>query len=135
MKLEHIQKALKQNNSTSLRFRETEVRLDIEKILNQKEIFWFQKSRSEWLLIGDRNTSFFHNRTMKMGRQNRIVSLKIKGNEWCHYIKIIRTNAVEYFLLLYTVDPYSIWGFIVKWSFPNQESHIVSDLFVEVNME
>ncbi|KAH1039049.1 hypothetical protein J1N35_040792 [Gossypium stocksii] len=100
MKLERMQKALEQNNNTRLRLREEEVRLGIESILNQEEIFWFQKSKSEWLLTGDRNTNFFYNHTMKRHRQNQIAGLNIEGNEWFYDNEILTRHAVEYFLAL-----------------------------------
>ena len=33
----------------------------IENLLEQEEIHWLQRGRANWLLHGDRNTSFFHN--------------------------------------------------------------------------
>ncbi|PPE02817.1 hypothetical protein GOBAR_DD00130 [Gossypium barbadense] len=41
-----------------------EIRQDLEEVLRHEELLWFQKSRPEGLQNGDRNISYFHNRTL-----------------------------------------------------------------------
>lgn len=66
-----------------LNSREPTSRLELEHILNQEELFLVQKSRSEWLSNDDRNTTFFHRRTLKRIRHNKIEALLIEGLSWC----------------------------------------------------
>eukprot|EP00253_Pinus_taeda_P022189 PITA_22189 len=47
-----------------------------ENLCKQKEIFWRQKSRVQWLKEGKRNTRFFHTSTMANKAHNRISSIK-----------------------------------------------------------
>ncbi|XP_038973680.1 uncharacterized protein LOC120105382 [Phoenix dactylifera] len=47
-----------------------------DSLLRQHEIFWRQKSRIQWLLEGDRNTSFFHQATVIRRHQNRIKAIR-----------------------------------------------------------
>eukprot|EP00253_Pinus_taeda_P034089 PITA_34089 len=50
------------------------------RIYANKEIFWRQKSRVQWLKEGERNTRFFHRSTLANQAHNRISS--IKDEEW-----------------------------------------------------
>lgn len=38
------------------------VRSEINELLHQEEVFWRQWSKAVWLLAGDKNSKFFHNR-------------------------------------------------------------------------
>ena len=41
------------------RSRQKKVLVLIENLLDQEEIFWLHRGRANWLMHGDRNTSFF----------------------------------------------------------------------------
>ncbi|KAG8495702.1 hypothetical protein CXB51_013535 [Gossypium anomalum] len=41
-----------------------------------------EKARCDWLVFGDRNTGFFHRRTLQRRKHNRIVALKNQAGEW-----------------------------------------------------
>lgn len=43
---------------------ELEVREDLESVLCHKELLWSKKERCDRLFLGDRNTIFFHRRTL-----------------------------------------------------------------------
>lgn len=51
-------------------------------ILDQKEIFWRQRSKQLWLSAGDKNMKYFHAACNKRRRTNRIVKLKDDDGEW-----------------------------------------------------
>ena len=53
-----IQRALESYYSKGLLNLEKQLKADMEEVLTQEEIIWHQKSRRDWLLLGDRNTSY-----------------------------------------------------------------------------
>ena len=59
-RLRRVQKALETNPRRSLSKLEMKLKQDLEEVLTQEEILWLQKSHKEWLIQGDRNTSYFH---------------------------------------------------------------------------
>ncbi|GLT44684.1 hypothetical protein SLA2020_185690 [Shorea laevis] len=86
-------------------------------VLNQEELLWLQKSRSNWVRFGDRNTRFFHTTTIVKRRNQRTTALKITNNSWCTDPKELRDMVVEYFKELYQApiviaDPTSVMDFL-----------------------
>ena len=53
--------------------------MEYEKILLQEELIWFQKSCSKWLVYGDKNTKYFHAKSIIKKRKGIIA--KLKDNE------------------------------------------------------
>lgn len=60
----------------------SELWVELNNILKQEEIFWFQKSRCNWLKMGDRNTKFFHASTIIRRKKNKIIALKDNDDCW-----------------------------------------------------
>ncbi|KAG8503567.1 hypothetical protein CXB51_001561 [Gossypium anomalum] len=58
--------------------RELELWKNIEDVLKHEELLWFQKSRTEWLTSGDRNTRYFYSRIMARQEKIRLKVLKLK---------------------------------------------------------
>ena len=51
---------------------ELKLRNRLDEVLSQIELFWYQKSRAEYIKDGDRNTCFFHLSTIIRRKINRI---------------------------------------------------------------
>ncbi|KAA3479140.1 Retrovirus-related Pol polyprotein LINE-1 [Gossypium australe] len=100
-----IQKVLDQSNSRRLTNLEMEVRDELESVLNHEELLWRQKARCDWLQFGDRNTKFFHSRTIQRRKFNRILALRIGNGEWCSEQTTLREEAVKFFEDLYGEYP------------------------------
>lgn len=47
----------------------------LEKLENQRELYWKQQAKVHWLKHGDRNTKFFHGFASERRRRNRIQKL------------------------------------------------------------
>ncbi|XP_043700329.1 uncharacterized protein LOC122651058 [Telopea speciosissima] len=51
----------------------------LRKLAHQEEILWQQKSRSNWIVNGDRNSKYFHISTMKKRTRNKIRLINVNG--------------------------------------------------------
>ncbi|CAN1177321.1 Putative ribonuclease H protein At1g65750, partial [Linum perenne] len=81
---------------------ETKVRRELETTLWQENFLWRQKSRSNWVSDGDRNTRFFHVATMKRRKHNKITGLRNEMGVWVHDQASLRRLACEYFRELFS---------------------------------
>ncbi|TYG52197.1 hypothetical protein ES288_D09G008000v1, partial [Gossypium darwinii] len=62
--LRKVQRSLELQGNSSLRSCKIDLKTAIEDILEQEELLWFQKSKSTYPTNGDKNTKFFHCRTL-----------------------------------------------------------------------
>ena len=117
-RLNGIQKALETHTTRNLVRLDGELRQELEAILDQEELVWKLKSRTEWLALGDRNTSYFHKKTMMRRKKNRIEALKLEGDEWCFDGDVLKAAILSFYKNLYTID-YSLRGtFRIHGRFP-----------------
>ena len=70
--------------STFLLNLESELQKELEVVLNQEEELWALKSRVNWMIQGDRNTSFYHVSTLVRRKRNQILAIKNSMGEWLH---------------------------------------------------
>ncbi|MCH84156.1 putative ribonuclease H protein [Trifolium medium] len=43
---------------------------------------WHQKSRAQWIKDGDRNTRYYHLKTLNRQRKNKIIMLRAEDGSW-----------------------------------------------------
>lgn len=55
---------------------------ELDKVLEQEELFWFQKSRENWIVSGDRNTKFYLASALVRRSRNKIEALKDDNGNW-----------------------------------------------------
>jgi hypothetical protein len=65
--------------SEELTQQQKEITRQIELVLEQEEMHYLHRSRANWAMHGDRNTTFFHNFAKACQKINTILKLK-NGN-------------------------------------------------------
>ncbi|XP_039042397.1 uncharacterized protein LOC120181302 [Hibiscus syriacus] len=115
--------------------KELQIRTCLEEILDHEELLWYQKSRSEWIQDGDRNTKFFHSRTLARRQSDRIQALKIQSNEWCYDDEILHTEAKSFFAGLYRDDGGRSGKFPIRGIFPSLSNEDIQRLDAVVTNE
>ena len=82
--LNGIRKTIAIRPSLNLLELEKHLHRELETILDQERDIWALKSRVNWLIMGDRNTSFYHISTLVRRSRNRILSIKNSVGEWLY---------------------------------------------------
>lgn len=77
------------------------VRIPLNKLLQQQEIFWRQRSRITWLKEGDRNTKFFHMSALNRKIKNKISSMRLESGEFTVLHEDISSILVKHFKSLF----------------------------------
>ena len=73
-------------------------------MLNQEEELWALKSRVNWMIQGDRNTTFYHVSTLVRWKRNQILSIKDPMGEWVHEESAIKEVVRSGFNAIYTTS-------------------------------
>ena len=103
-RLDGAQKALAERPTEFLVELEKDLQKELNEVLNQEQELWALKSRLNWMVLGDRNTSFFHVSTIVQRRRNRISCLKNSVGEWVQEETQIMSFIREAFVKLYTTS-------------------------------
>uniref|UniRef100_A0A803NUS5 Reverse transcriptase domain-containing protein n=1 Tax=Cannabis sativa TaxID=3483 RepID=A0A803NUS5_CANSA len=73
--------------------------------LNQREIFWRQRSKQLWLKNGDQNSKFFHSKASSLRRNNNIVCLKDEMGTPKYWDTGLGELMLDYFSKIFTAEP------------------------------
>jgi hypothetical protein len=117
-RLRGIQSSLAVSPNVYLVNLEKTLRMEFLVVLQQEEEFWSVKSRYNWLIQGDRNTTFFHSSTLVRRKRNRILSIKDNMGNWIHLeadiATLVRKGFMDLFCTSMSSAPRSIWS-INNW--------------------
>ncbi|KAJ8450542.1 LOW QUALITY PROTEIN: hypothetical protein Cgig2_020179 [Carnegiea gigantea] len=80
--LEGIQKKLAQTPNRFLAKLEVQLKKELDEVLSQIELLWFQKSREDAIRDGDRNARYYHLSTIIRRKFNRIDSIQDANGNW-----------------------------------------------------
>lgn len=79
-KLRGIQQAMGIHLDAFLVNLEGQIKEEYLRVLNYEADFWATKSKYNWLIQGERNTTFFHTSTLVRRKRNRITCIKDNMN-------------------------------------------------------
>ncbi|KAF7822209.1 ribonuclease H [Senna tora] len=78
---------------------------ELEMVLNQEEALWFQKARCQWIRDGDRNTRYYHTKTISHRRKNKILMLKDRDGNWTEDLDEIKKIIINFYKELFKEGP------------------------------
>ena len=78
------------------------LRKEINELLDSEEIKWQQRSKVQWLGLGDRNTKYFHFKASDRRRKNTINCIMDEDGVWHDSPDSIAEVVVSYFKNLYS---------------------------------
>ena len=79
--LEGIQAARESKDTSYLKRLEEKLLDDFNSILIQEEIYWRKKSSSDWVNLGDHNTSYFHAKAKTKIHRERVSLLQLSNGD------------------------------------------------------
>ena len=99
-----IQKALANRPCTFLINLQNQLSDEYNNILQLEEELWAMKARTNWIINGEQNTSYFHLSTIVRRSKNRITSIQNAYGEWVHDTGEVKRIFMDYFHKLYQFE-------------------------------
>lgn len=103
-KIKELQDLLEQNQTDDLVKREEVFISELDVVVEQGELIWFQKSREKYIAFSDRNTRYFHTSTVIRRRRNMIKALKDDEGQWVLSQPELELLAIGYYKKLYSME-------------------------------
>ncbi|CAL1381890.1 unnamed protein product [Linum trigynum] len=95
---------------------------ELDKVLEQEELMWFQRAREQWVKFGERNTSYFHQQVNIRRRRNKIETLRDANGLWVDDPQALGLLVFDYFANLYLQDSSVYEDRLPKQAFPRLDS-------------
>ncbi|KAI9125777.1 hypothetical protein K1719_003195 [Acacia pycnantha] len=83
---------------------DTTLKEEFEDVCFQEELLWIQKSSSDWLCLGDRNTHYYQTKALIRKKRNRITQLKNSDGVWLTDEQSLANLAEKSFKDLFSLD-------------------------------
>jgi hypothetical protein len=114
------------NNSRGLRVLEYKLHHELNLILQMEELMWFQRSRAKWLTGGDRNTRYYHTKTVT--RKNNIMLLRNEEGHWVEDALQIRSMVNDFYRNLFSLKHVSCDWIQTEVTYPLMEDTLLNKL-------
>lgn len=69
-------------------------------MINHEECYWFEQARAKWISMGDLNTRFIHQSTLKRRRHNCIMALQDDNGQWIYEENQLQQHIINFFSIL-----------------------------------
>ena len=106
--LDGVQRAMAIQLLSALVTLENHLLKELEVVLEQEKDLWALKSRINWMILVDRNTSFFHVSTLARRKRNLITAIKNEVGECLTEEREVASHIREGFIKLYTTSQEAI---------------------------
>ncbi|XP_072086976.1 uncharacterized protein [Arachis hypogaea] len=100
--LNDVQITLESREDQQLRIKEQVLHQELNAVLLQEELLWYQKSKEQWVRCGDRNTKFFHLQTVIRRKRNKIHGLFLEDGSWATETMTLEMAANSFFQKLFS---------------------------------
>lgn len=108
---------------------------ELESIDFQEELLWLQKSSSDWITLGDKNTSFYHTKTLIKRRRDRVAKLKNSDGVWITDETHQSSMAFNFFKDTFSLDDQAPNQNFIKGQFPALSSLSLTFLGSHITLE
>ena len=106
--IKEVQEELERNLNDDLLVREATLQKEFDVVLEQEEVLWYQKSQEKWIVLGDRNTNYYHTSTIVRRKRNKIEMLKDDDGRWIDQSEELERLAINYYKRLYSTEDISL---------------------------
>lgn len=136
-RLEGIQRKIDQGVVNGLLRLDKELKSELDLILKQEEFICWQKSRTEWITSGERNTRYYHRIVSVRGQRKKINGFMDDDGSWVFDSSVIGNLIMNFFRKLYAVEGVSIpWSTFSNFpSVPNTEMDLVTAPILEQDVK
>lgn len=103
-RLAGIQKKTLMGKHSGLVKLEKRLQDELDDVLYQEELHWYQKSREEWITSGDRNTHFYHMATVIRRARKKVTGMKNDNGDLITNKDELKEMMRSFFIILFEKD-------------------------------
>ncbi|XP_031120913.1 uncharacterized protein LOC116024153 [Ipomoea triloba] len=100
---------------------EKKLQKELNSLLDQEELKWFQKSRETWIASGDRNTKFYHASVLADRKRHKIGAITNSSGVLVADKQEIKNIIVDHFTRLFVKDREADLSLAIPGCFPTLE--------------
>ncbi|CAL1400518.1 unnamed protein product [Linum trigynum] len=117
-RIQGVQERLACSFAPSLIKLQAKLERELDILLEQEEVIWFQRAKEKWVKLGEQNTSYFHQQASRRRRRNKIQALKDAQGNWVDDPGKLRAMVLDFFAALCTEEDHHYEDRMPKFWFP-----------------